>query len=254
MRKSLLYNPLHIVERQAVASRRWRRHHRLQHTPAAHLKEGHIGSLELLELLKDEPPKVIYDIGANRGTWTCLAKAIFPAAQVEAFEPLAMHFEEFQTRTQAVAGVRLHRVALGAAAAKLEMDVMDFSDASSFLPATAATRAEFDLHSIRHENLVVFPLDPFRAQHQLPAPDLVKLDVQGYEKKILTGAGARLDQVLGVQLELSLQRLYEGQPDWVEMVQFLQQKGFTLWKMEPGTRNSETGREAEMDGIFFRTA
>jgi len=235
MRKSLLYNPLHIVERLAVASRRWRRHHRLQHTPAAHLKEGHIGSLELLELLKDEPPKVIYDIGANRGTWTCLAKAIFPAAQVEAFEPLAMHFEEFQTRTQAVAGVRLHRVALGAAAAKLEMDVMDFSDASSFLPATAATRAEFDLHSIRHENLVVFPLDPFRAQHQLPAPDLVKLDVQGYELEVLRGAEETLRTTRAVLTEVSFREYYRGQPLFHDVVAFLATRGFLLQALGEST-------------------
>jgi hypothetical protein len=78
--------------------------------------------------------------------------------------------------------------------------------------------------------------------------------VQGYERKILAGAGDCLDQVKGVQLEMSLVPLYQGQPTWDEMLQFMRLKGFALWKIEPGTRDSATGRESEFDGIFFRAA
>jgi len=53
---------------------------------------------------------------------------------------------------------------------------------------------------------------------------------------------------------MSLVPLYQGQPQWEEMLQFMRQKGFTLWKIEPGTRDPKTGRESELDGIFFRSA
>ena len=83
----------------------------------------------------------------------------------------------------------------------------------------------------------------------------LKLDVQGYEKKILSRRG-RLPgaQVIGVQLEMSLMPLYEGQPEWEEMLQFMRAKGFALWKMEAGTRDPVNGRESEVDGIFFRAS
>jgi len=84
MRLSLLYNPVALGYRLAIAARRRRRFKKLRGTPAARLSLGHIDSLELLELLAPSPPAVVYDIGANVGTWTVLAKSLFPAARVEA--------------------------------------------------------------------------------------------------------------------------------------------------------------------------
>jgi hypothetical protein len=81
----------------------------------------------------------------------------------------------------------------------------------------------------------------------------LKLDVQGYEKKILMGAEGCLDQIIGIQLEMFIVPMYKDQPDWREMLEFMQRNGFALWKVEPGARDPETGRESEMDGIFFRT-
>ena len=81
----------------------------------------------------------------------------------------------------------------------------------------------------------------------------LKLDVQGYEKKVLEGAAGCLDQVAGIQMEMSMSSpLYVGQPGWEEMVQFMRAKGFILWKVEKGTWDPQTGRETELDGIFFR--
>jgi FkbM family methyltransferase len=80
----------------------------------------------------------------------------------------------------------------------------------------------------------------------------LKLDVQGYEKKILAGAGSCLEKLVGIQIEMSLVPQYQGQPEWEEMLQFMRVKGFSLWKIEKGTWDPKTGRESELDGIFFR--
>ena len=85
-----------FIERLARLAARRRRLGRLKGTVAEQLKVGHIDSLELLELLRRKAPTVIYDIGANVGTWTLLAKAIFPAAEIHAFEPLPRHVAAFQ--------------------------------------------------------------------------------------------------------------------------------------------------------------
>jgi len=81
VRLSLLSNPFDLVERLAIVSKNRRRRHKLRGSPAAALDPGHIDSLELLELLEPFPPGTIYDVGANIGTWTCLAKSLFPAGQ-----------------------------------------------------------------------------------------------------------------------------------------------------------------------------
>ncbi len=248
MRLSLLYNPFDLVERLAVASHRRRR--RLRHTPAAALELGHIDSLELLELLASHPPAVIYDIGANLGTWTCLAKSLYPAARLEAFEPLGQHAAGFQARTQGMAKVHLHGVALGAAASTLEMEVMDFSDASSFLPATASTCAEFNIRPVRRETVAVYPLDQYRQQHQLPAPDLIKLDVQGFELEVLRGATDCLRAARAVLTEVSFREYYRGQPLFHDVAAFLAAHGFLLQALaDPTPLGAPLG---QTDALFLK--
>src|SRR5207245_1501128 len=53
----------------------------------------------------------------------------------------------------------------------------------------------------------------------------LKIDTQGWDAEVLTGAGDRLEEVLGLQLELSLKHTYEGQPDYLELLSTLRERG-----------------------------
>jgi len=251
MRLSLLYNPFDAIERLALGVQRYRRRKRIRGTPAGALELGHVDSLELLELLRPTPPTVIYDIGANVGTWTCLAKSMFPAARIEAFEPLACHFTGFQQRTAPWPGdVRLHTCALGATEGTAAMHVMDFSDASSLLPASAAGRREFKIAPTGVQTVPVVPLDVLVAREKLPWPDLVKLDVQGFELEVLRGAEACLGRARAVLCEVSFQRFYVGQPLFSEVLLFLEKRGFALHAFGVGI--GPGARLAQTDALFVR--
>ena len=78
MRKELFYNPLVLLPRIGEWAATRRRLLRLRGTVAAPLNDGHIDTLELLDLLRPFAPRVIFDVGANIGTWTLLAKALHP--------------------------------------------------------------------------------------------------------------------------------------------------------------------------------
>jgi FkbM family methyltransferase len=251
MRLSLLYNPAHLVTRLAVALQRRARQRRLRGTPAAALTLGHIDSLELLELLRPQAPAVIYDIGANIGTWTCLAKSLFPSARVEAFEPLTQHFAEFKRWTAPwPADVRLHACALGPREHTATMHVMDFSDASSLLPLGAEGAREFGVHAAAETTVPVVPLDLLVAREKLSPPDLIKLDVQGYELEVLRGATASLRSARAVLCEVSFREFYAGQPPFAEIVAFLAAHGFTLHALGEGTA---LGRPlVQADALFLR--
>jgi hypothetical protein len=101
MRLELLYNPRLLCERLAIASIRSRRLAKLSNTPARGLSLGHVDSLEFLELARPLGIHSIYDIGANVGSWTLLAKSIIPNAAIEAFEPLPKHHASFQKTSSA---------------------------------------------------------------------------------------------------------------------------------------------------------
>ena len=251
MRLELLYNPRLLCERLAELSLERRRLAKLRGTVARGLTTGHIDSLELLELLRPNPPQVIYDVGANVGTWTLLAQALYPQAQVHAFEPLPQHTEKFRQATGALGGVHLHEIGLGSQPARTVMKVTDFSDASSLLALTEAGKKQWHLEQVAEIPIQIERLDDWVAQHKLPAPDLIKLDVQGFELEVLRGAEKSLAQTKAVLLEASFQNFYQGQCRFDELVSWLAGSGLHVRAFGHGTA---LGRLlVQSDVLFSRT-
>lgn len=61
----------------------------------------------------------------------------------------------------------------------------------------------------------------------------VKIDVQGFEGAVLEGFGARLAGVLGIELEVALQRTYRGQPGIGDINDQLLEAGFAPVDIRP---------------------
>ena len=80
----------------------------------------------------------------------------------------------------------------------------------------------------------------------------IKIDTQGYEKKVFDGAKNVLHKASGIICELSLVPLYEGQHLWRDVIEHLESNGFILWGIQKGFTNPNTGQSLQMDGIFLR--
>ncbi len=81
----------------------------------------------------------------------------------------------------------------------------------------------------------------------------VKIDVQGAEMRVLRGGPfAFRDSVVGLQLEMSIDELYLGQPLWRELDAEIRGLGFELWDIVPGFRDARTKRLLQFDGVYFR--
>lgn len=250
MRLELLWNPRLLCERLAAISAQQRRLKKLRNTPAQNLSLGHIDSLELLEIARIAGIKVIYDIGANAGTWALLAKAIIPDASVEAFEPLPMHHESFKQNCAHLPKVTLHPIALGAANTTMSLRVTDFSDASSFLPLTKTAHQLFGLAEVAQLPTPVRRLDDFILEKHLNAPDLIKLDVQGFEVQVLLGAVSALATAKAVIIEVSFVQLYEDQCSFSAVCSFLEHYSFGLHALSTATPLGKTLVQA--DALFMK--
>ncbi|MEP6502117.1 MAG: FkbM family methyltransferase [Betaproteobacteria bacterium] len=64
-----------------------------------------------------------------------------------------------------------------------------------------------------------------------PVPTMVKVDVQGFELRVLEGFGELLDEVSCVELETVISPLYRGQPTLAEMTAFMRSRGFGLVRL-----------------------
>jgi len=80
----------------------------------------------------------------------------------------------------------------------------------------------------------------------------LKIDTQGYEFEVLKGAERILTQFKGVLVEVSLVELYEGQKNWLQIVEFMRTNGFHLWSVDRGFSNKKNGQTLQLDLCFFR--
>jgi FkbM family methyltransferase len=68
---------------------------------------------------------------------------------------------------------------------------------------------------------------------QVPAPDAIKIDVQGYEHEVLQGFGALLQDCIGIELEAHTYPIYKDQKLLHDIIEFLAGFGFVLRGLRP---------------------
>ena len=99
-------------------------------------------------------------------------------------------------------------------------------------------------------------------QHRLDGPELlgarpwermfVKIDVQGAEPAVLAGLDGAWGRVRGLQLELALLPLYDGERPWREVVELLAARGLSPHLVFPGYYARVLGRQVQVDMVFYR--
>ena len=217
-----------MIDRLAVAINRNKRKRKLKGTPAAGLGLGYIDSLELLELIKTDgfEAKVIYDVGANIGTWTMLAKAFFKDAVVHGFEPLTDHIKKFQSNTGNLSSVTIQPFCLGNENTTTVINVSSFSDSSSILEATPLEFEQYGIKKANEETVFVKRAEDLINEGAVPVPNIMKLDVQGFELEVLKGMGKYMEQVNYLIVEVSFKQYYYGQAMFLDIANYL--AGFNI--------------------------
>lgn len=198
---------------------------------------------------------LVLDVGANTGQFGRNARQAGYAGRMISFEPMSAAFAQLErTASGDSQWVAVH-AAVGAAPGELKINVAHNSISSSLLPmldrhATIAPRSRYvGTETVRVERLDVL-VDEAVSNARAP---FLKVDTQGYEAFVLDGATGVLDRVVGVELELSLVPLYDGQMLWDGMIDRMKAAGFSLEVISPGLVDPERGETLQIDGLFRRT-
>ena len=164
---------------------------------------GELGVLDVVaEPIPDSRPVVVFDVGANVGAYSASALDRLGArARVFAFEPASAAFARLKQAIGTREGVRLFDFALGDedGVAPLFADAVG-SPLGSLYPRRLA---HVGLQLGLREEVRVRRLDQFCRDEAVDRIDLLKLDVEGNELRVLEGAGALLDgeAIRAVQFE-----------------------------------------------------
>lgn len=130
---------------------------------------------------------------------------------------------------------------------------VDFSPSSSLLATTDVCTKQYPFTRAQEEVLVkLTTLDTQLRATALKRDVLVKMDVQGYEDRVIRGGGEILAKAAACILEVSLDKLYDGQPDFKELVLLLDRLQYRYaGNLEQSY--AEDGHVIYFDAVFIRS-
>lgn len=172
---------------------------------------------------------VLFDVGANIGQTAERFARAFPRATIHAFEPYPPTVEQLIARTAAEPRIVVHPIGFGEADQAQSMFIAPKTVLNSLLPP--ATDAETQWRDqVTETSVSVRRLDSFCVEHGIAHIDLLKIDTEGYEDKVLAGAGAMLtpDTIRGVLVEIQFASVYAGQASLSQLFARLFERRYKL--------------------------
>jgi FkbM family methyltransferase len=165
-------------------------------------------------------PARIFDVGAFRGDFARLCLQIWPDAQIFCFEPLPSRVKQLTDLASRFPAVQVIAGLVGAAAND-RVAIHEMETASSVLEEHFEQGAAISFHPMR-------TIDQF-VQAQSAPPDLLKLDVQGYELEVLKGAEQNLSNMQVILAELNFLDIHKGVPLIAEVITWLDQRDWVAY-------------------------
>jgi FkbM family methyltransferase len=198
----------------------------------------------------NEGVPLVVDVGACSGQYASELRRFGYRGDVVSFEPVEEAFEQLATAAEGDSGWTCHHVALGASAGEARINVASNLASSSLLEMEAGHRVGAPWVSVTGaETVRVARLDDVLDDDR---PCLLKLDVQGYEDRVLDGAPETLARAVLLECELSFAELYAGQASFRGIIDRLDDNGFEFVDLDPFFYDRADGRVLSIDALFAR--
>jgi len=188
-------------------------------------------------------PKRLVDVGANKGKWSRKALKVFPNCAFTLIEPqieMKPYLDAFCRKAKRAQWIN---AGVADAIGELEFTVTPNSVSSSFtMTAEAASKENFQRRSVP-----VITLDHLLDTHLDGVPDIVKIDAEGFECKIMQSATRLIGKTEVFLLEAPLVDPPTGWSSFHEVVSMMRDlqyepfefTGFCRMSNDPGSRLCE---------------
>jgi FkbM family methyltransferase len=149
------------------------------------------GELRVLRSIREEHP-LIFDVGAHSGHYAeAVIACLGPSCRLHCFEPAPEPFEKLRKRLAKYDNVRLNNFALGDKEETKTLCGATPMDSGAFILDSAGLNSEDHCRGVP---VRVQRLDRYCADNCIHEIALLKLDVEGYELRVLQGALDLLEQ------------------------------------------------------------
>ncbi|WP_373549801.1 FkbM family methyltransferase [Haliscomenobacter sp.] len=196
----------------------------------------------------------LFDVGANIGQYAFKMRTIGYQKKIISFEPVKSAFEGLKKAALNDHNWLVNNYALGDEDTTSTINIANNSYSSSILnmlPVHLSSAPESKY--VATEEIEIKKIDSiFSTFCAKEESVMMKIDTQGYEKNVLEGATESLHKIKIIQLEMSIAPLYENEMTYLEMIKYLDNKGYQLFNLENGFTDSTTGQLRQVDGIFVQ--
>lgn len=217
---------------------------------------------ELLRLVVKTDKPVIFDVGAHHGESVVYFKALFPKATIYSFEPDPDSFDVLSTSpTEGVSYFNLalsdvdgtasfYRNKISHTNSLLKVN-LNSKDSIGIADATARNDTQYFEGFNEEVKVASTRLDSFTKQYLIGQIDLLKIDVQGAECRVLAGGKAILRNTSVIVLEISFFDYYEHQTTFMDVEQILLPLGFRLFSISEISNNPMNGRTDWAEVVYL---
>jgi FkbM family methyltransferase len=216
----------------------------------------------LLQHVVTAAEPVIFDVGAHHGESVTYLKPLFPKASIYSFEPDPDSFDVLSASV--IEGVSYFNMALSDADGTASFYRNKISHTNSLLKVNLNSRDSIGIANATAENdtqyfesfneevkVATTRLDSFTKQHAIGQIDLLKIDVQGAECRVLAGGNTTLRNTKVIVLEISFFDYYEHQTAFMDVEQILSPLGFRLFSISEISNNPMNGRTDWAEVVYL---
>lgn len=197
---------------------------------------GLAGEEKIISAIIDEirPDDVVYDIGANIGTHSCLFGVNLDDGKVVAFEPHpsnARRLRENLNRNDINASVHEYALSDTSGVISMALDIGGVGQGKHSIVGSDRQKPQFEVTTTTADELI--------QTGTIPEPDVIKIDVEGAEQKVIQGLTRTLKRgsCRVIFCEIHPEQLSELNTSAEEVRRLLESNGYTVGVM--GSRGTE---------------
>ena len=190
----------------------------------------------------------ILDVGAHSSEWIRTAMKAYPEATVYLIEPL----EEMEDKLkQFCRDFPKSKYFLNGAGAKEENLLLTLSgvlEGANFLENKSN-----HLRSVNKQREVkIITIDSLIEKKEIEIPDMVKLDIQGFELEALKGASLLFGKTEVFILEVSFFEFIKGTPIFSDVIRFMSDRGYEAYDFPSFLRRPFDNALGQIDICFVK--